>query len=203
MEVPPDPVELCRFLCSESRVSFGQLLASPSGVRPQLEPHFVEAAPDHGGRLHLCPPDVAGELALVAGKGPEQGFAFRLTSRRILHAMNGAYREARETRRRYPVNYAYMNPEDMAEAGIAEGAQVEIASAAGAIRTLARAEDRLRRGVVSMTHMFGPLVGTGDPVAGGGSNVGQLTSLTDMLEPINFMPRFSAIPVNVRPVSNG
>ena len=48
-----------------------------------------------------------------------------------------------------------------------------------------------------MTHMFGPLVGGFDPVAEGGANVGQLTSLTEHLQPINFMPRFSAIPVNV------
>jgi hypothetical protein len=48
-----------------------------------------------------------------------------------------------------------------------------------------------------MTHMFGPLVSTGDPDADGGANVGQLTSLRQGLEPINFMPRFSGIPVNV------
>ena len=29
-----------------------------------------------------------------------------------------------------------------------------------------------------MTHMFGPLVGTGDVLADGGANVGQLTSLS-------------------------
>jgi anaerobic selenocysteine-containing dehydrogenase len=91
-----------------------------------------------------------------------------------------------------------MNPEDMAEAGIAEEAEVEIASAHGTIRTLARSEDRLRRGVISMTHMFGPLIGSGDPRADGGANVGQLTSLCEDLQPINFMPRFSGIPVNVR-----
>jgi anaerobic selenocysteine-containing dehydrogenase len=90
-----------------------------------------------------------------------------------------------------------MNPEDMAADGIADGDMVEIASAFGAIRTLARAEARLRRGVISMTHMFGPLVSGGDPVAEGGASVGQLVSLTEHVQPINFMPRFSAIPVNV------
>lgn len=51
-----------------------------------------------------------------------------------------------------------------------------------------------------MTHMFGPLVSGPDPLADGGANVGQLTSLTEHLEAINFMPRFSAVPVNVKPL---
>ena len=119
---------------------------------------------------------------------------------RAIHTLNGAFRHSREARRRYPVNPAWMNAEDMAEAGIAEGDLVEVASAHGALRTVARADARLRRGVVSITHMFGPLVSTGDPVGEGGANVGQLTSLSEHLQPINFMPRFSAVPGNGRPV---
>jgi hypothetical protein len=49
-----------------------------------------------------------------------------------------------------------------------------------------------------MTHMFGPLVGSGDPIADGGANLGQLVSLTEHVQQINFMPRYSAIPVNVK-----
>lgn len=198
MAEKPDPEELCRFLCSESAVPFDEIKANPSGVRPGMEPHHVLPGPDSGGRLELCPPDVAAELAASASERPERGYGFRLINRRVLHALNGAYRESKEARRRYPVNYAYMNPEDMREAGVMEEAPVEIASEFGSIRTIARSEDRLRRGVISMTHMFGPLVGTGDPVADGGANIGQLTSLTQKVEPINFMPRFSAIPVKVR-----
>ena len=194
----PDPEDLCRFLCSESAVPFDEIKASPGGVRPKSEPRQVLPARDGTGRLALCPPDVAGELAALAVQVPEAGFAFLLTSRRILHALNGAFRHSRETRRRYPVNYAYMNPDDMREAGIGDGDRIELASAYGTVQTLARSEDRLRRGVISMSHMFGPLIGSGDPVADGGANVGQLTSLSEHLQPINFMPRFSAIPVNVQ-----
>jgi anaerobic selenocysteine-containing dehydrogenase len=193
----PDPHELCRFLCSESAVPFDEIKASPSGVRGAVEPRRVLPGPNDTGRLHLCPHDVAAELAELANEQPEQGFCYRLICRRILHAMNGAFRNSRESRRRYPVNYAYMNPEDMREAGIADGMLVEVASQFGRIRTLAKGEDRLRRGVVSMTHMFGPLIGGDDPVAEGGANIGQLTSLTEVLQRINFMPRFSAVPVNV------
>ena len=194
----PDPEELCRFLATESAVPFDELLAHPEGVRPEMEARFVKPGSLSDGRLELCPPDVADELAALAGEEGEDGFGYRLTCRRILHALNGAYRESKEARKRFPVNYAYMNPQDMADEGIADGDTIEIASAHGAIRTLAKGEERLRRGVVSMTHMFGPLVGSGDPLADGGANLGQLTSLTEHVQPINFMPRFSAVPVNVR-----
>ncbi len=195
----PDPEALCRFLAADSVVPFDEIKANPSGVRPDMPPRYVLPAPAEApGRLELCPSDVARELAGLALERPEQGFAYRLTCRRILHALNGAYRDSREVRRRFPVNYAHMNPEDMERDGIADGDLVEIASEFGTLRTLAKGEKRLRSGVVSMTHMFGPLVGGDDPLADGGANAGQLTSLTERIEPINFMPRFSAIPVNLR-----
>jgi anaerobic selenocysteine-containing dehydrogenase len=201
MTEQPDPEALCRFLAADSAVPFDEIKANPSGVRPNLEPRFVKPAPaDALGRLELCPPDVAAELAALADEPRERGFAYRLTCRRILHALNGAYRDSQEARRRFPVNYAHMNPEDMRADGIADGDMIEIASEFGSVRTLAKGEDRLRRGVVSMTHLFGPLIGSGDPQADGGANLGQLTSLTEHVQPINFMPRFSAVPVNVRVV---
>jgi anaerobic selenocysteine-containing dehydrogenase len=193
----PDPEALCRFLAAGSAVPFDALLAHPEGVRPAMADHFVQAAPVAGGRLELMPPDVAAELAGILAEEQDDRFAYRLTSRRILHALNGAFRDSHQTRRRLKLNYAYMNPDDMAQEGLADDDLVEIASEHGTIATRARAEDRLRPGVISMTHMFGPLVSSGDLEADGGANVGQLTSLSQGLEPINFMPRFSGIPVNV------
>jgi len=195
----PDPEALFRWLAKDSAVPFDEIKASPGGVRSEGAHRSVLPAPSDLGRLELCPPDVAAELAALAQAEPETEFPFRLTCRRILHAVNSAYRDSREARRRYPVNYAYMNPDDMAEAGIAEDRLVEISSRFGTLQTLARAEARLRRGVVSMTHMFGPLVASGDVVFDGGANVGQLTSLSEDLQPINFMPRFSGVPVSVAP----
>jgi anaerobic selenocysteine-containing dehydrogenase len=202
MKEKPDPEDLCRYLAKDSIVPFDEIRASPSGVSPRMEPRFVKPAPpDAPGRLELCPPDVAEELAALAADAPEPGFRYRLTCRRVLHALNSAFVESRGARQRFPVNYAHLNPDDMRAEGVADGDLIEIVSEFGRVRTLAKGEDRLRRGVISMTHMFGPLVGSADPAAEGGANVGQLTSLTKHVQRINFMPRFSAIPVNVRAVA--
>lgn len=194
----PDPEDLCRFLASGSAVPFEEMLAHPEGVRPELAETFVQRAPSEAGRMELMPADVAAELSAVLDEDEtREGFPLRLISRRVLHALNGAFRESRGARKRYPVNWAWMNPQDMADLGIDEEALVEVASPHGRLLTRAKAEERLRRGVVSMTHMFGQLVGGDDPDAEGGGNVGQLCSLSEGLEAINFMPRFSGVAVRV------
>lgn len=196
----PDADDMLRFLCSESAVDFDSLRATPGGIRRADGSGEVRPPPGDGGRLELCPPDVAAELAALASSPPVHSLPYRLTCRRIAEAVNSAFRDSIRARRRHRVNHLFMNPQDMADAGLVEDQPVDILSETGQARTLVRADERLRRGVVSMTHMFGRLTGSGDPLADGGANVGQLTSLTRDLQPINFMPRFSAIPVDIRPV---
>ncbi len=48
-----------------------------------------------------------------------------------------------------------------------------------------------------MTHLFGELQASRYPLQHAGSFTGALTSLQQHLEPINFMPRFSGVPINV------
>lgn len=202
MQTRPDAEDMLRFLCRNSRVPFDDLLANPSGVRPDIPAHYVlPAKEDNGARLELCPADVTAELNSVLAEPGDTGFRYQLTCRRILEAMNSAYRDAERTREKYPVNWLFMNPQDMAEENISEGDAVEIVSQAGRIKGLVKAEAGLRRAVISTTHMFGQLQASADPVAQAGSFTGRLTSLEQYLEPINFMPRFSGIPVNV--VSSG
>lgn len=198
LQQAPQPEEMIRYLCSHGDVSFEQLLEHPAGIRPQRPPQHVQAVDDNGVRLQLCPPDVAAELAALAAEQEDGRFRYRLSCRRVLEALNSAYRDSDRALRRYPVNWAYMNPQDMQQNGIAEGAKIEIESEAGRILGIARADAGLRRGVLSMTHLYGSLAPSRDPQGQRGSHTGRLTSLQQYLEPINFMPRFSGIPVNLR-----
>ena len=197
MNDKPDANTMLRFLCSQGAVDFDTLRASPGGIRREGGAGLVMQAPVDGGRLELCPSDVADELSELASPAPPTHYRYSLTCRRIAEAVNSAFRDSARARKKYPVNYLFMNPDDMLADGIAPDQMVHIVSSAGQTKTLARADERLRRGVVSMTHMFGKLIDSGDPIADGGANVGQLTSLTQDLQPINFMPRFSAVRVNV------
>jgi len=194
----PDPEEMIRFLCKNSVVSFEALRANPAGVRPDLpEQRVLPAAEDNGARLQLCPADVAAELETVLCESTEHGFSHYLVCRRILEAMNSAYRDAARTRKKYPVNWAYMNPSDMTDKGIVEGQEIRLESEFGSIAALVKSDAQLRRRVVSMTHLFGKPNSTAGPLEQGGSFTGQLTSLQKYLEPINFMPRLSGVPVNI------
>ena len=196
MDTVPDPEDMIRFLCKNSRVSFEELKANPSGVRPAFPEQLVKPKPDDWqGKLQLCPDDIAAELKQVLSESPERGFY--LTSRRILEAMNSAYRDGARTRRKYPINWAYMNPEDMAELDIAEGDHITLGSEFSAIEAVAKADKNLRRRIVSMTHLFGRIGKRNNPEQTGGSYTGHLTSLQKYLEPINFMPRFSGVPITV------
>lgn len=198
MQARPDPEDMLRFLCRNSRVSFDELVANPSGVRPDITEHFVlPATEDNGARLQLCPADVADELGQLLAEDGDPRFRYLLVCRRILEAMNSAYRDAERTRRKYPVNWAYMNPTDMADEALNEGERIAITSECGQIHAVVKAEAALRRGVISMTHLFGELQASRDPLRQAGSFTGALTSLQQHLEPINFMPRFSGIPINI------
>lgn len=157
----------------------------------------LPAPSDNGVRLELCPPDIAAELTQVLAETANSGFTHYLTCRRILETMNSAYRDAARTRGKYPVNWAYMNPADMPVKGLCDEQEIDIQSEFGKIRAVCKSEAALRRGVISMAHMFGALQSEAEPAVQGGSNTGRLTSLQQYLEPINFMPRFSGIPVNI------
>lgn len=195
----PQTEDLVRWMSSQHLVRYDHLIAHPQGIL--LDDHAViePAGEDDGIRMDLCPPDVAKELAQVRlGSEIDTDFPFRLTSRRQLESMNSAYTNASRTRLRYPVNPAFMNPQDMEDQGIFDGDSIEISSAHGTVVTVARRDPSLRRGVISMTHAWGALDPAADPEGTSGAFVGRLISLEKDLQPINYMPRQSAIPIAVR-----
>lgn len=169
------------------------------------DPQFVEEAdPDCAGRFTVMPDDVRTELATVAAEPFEPGhyisngrsFTHRLASRRIRDVQNSSHRNVPVIRKRMPYNYAYMNPGDLVSLGLEPGDKVDISSDTGTIPGVVQADPTVRAGVVSMTHGWGTLPDE-TIYERDGSNTGLLISTDRDVDPINGMPRMSAVPVNV------
>ena len=89
-----------------------------------------------------------------------------------------------------------MNPDELSALGVADGDRIIISSDTATIPDVVAADPTVRCGVVSMTHGWGSLPDETD-YDRHGSNTGLLISTDRDLDPINAMPRMSAIPVNV------
>jgi anaerobic selenocysteine-containing dehydrogenase len=152
---------------------------------------------DSGARLDLCPDDIAADIERVRSQ-PVRKDRYRLSVRRLAVAMNSHYRNGAYAKKKFPQNFAYMNPDDMLAEGLVDGSRIDISTSDGAIIGVVRADPTVRPGVVSMTHCFGAPDPADDPEAESGSHTGRLIPLDPTrAESINFMPHKTGIPVSI------
>jgi anaerobic selenocysteine-containing dehydrogenase len=187
MDKAPSPESLFRILLRHSAFDPEDLIAETRGRLFGPEPMFVGAAEPDPPRFAVAPTDVVAELDALASTRRNAG-ALRLTCRRVRDVQNSMYHDLPSISRRMPTNPLMMNPDDMAERGLARGDQAHLASAHGRLCVRVAADADLRRGVVAMTHGWGE---------GRGVNVNALTSLTDKRQSINAMPVLSGFDVTV------
>jgi anaerobic selenocysteine-containing dehydrogenase len=208
MERQPSMDDILAILARNAPVPLDELKRHPRGALFEGEPQLVEPAePGWAGRFTCMPDDVAAEMAEVLAEGapaPLPGglaVTHRLAVRRHRDVFNSTLRHLPTMRRRVPHNLAYLAPDDLAAHGLAAGDWIEITSDAGRIEAVAAEDPQLRPGVVSISHGFGGLPdadgATGDYLSEGVS-INQLISTDRHLEPINAMPRMTAIPVHIR-----
>lgn len=193
---PTSAEEVLQRLCALGPLTWEELLAHPHGVAPE-DRAVVEAVPDDGARLDVCPPDVAAEITAVLSRRPDNdAYPLHLVVRRARGAMNGAFRSAAKVVRGMPYNPVHVDPDTLALLGLEDGATVTVESAAGSVVGRVRGDESLLPGTVALTHAWGPLTGKGGEA---GSNVNLLISASSDLQPINAMPRLSAVPVRIVP----
>jgi anaerobic selenocysteine-containing dehydrogenase len=205
MSKRPTTDSLLAIVARHAPVSFEELKSYELGKIFDEKPQFVEAAdPGHPGRFTVMPEDVAAEMHQVAAETHRcqpylddgKTFTHLLTSRRVREVQNSAYRNLPITRARMPYNYAYLHPDEIALLQIHVGDKILISSATDSIQAVVAADPTVRTGVISMTHGWGGLPDE-TIYERDGSNTGLLISTDRDLEPINAMPRMSAIPVNI------
>jgi anaerobic selenocysteine-containing dehydrogenase len=205
MSKRPTTDSLLAIVARHAPVSFEELKSYELGKIFDEKPQFVEAAdPGHPGRFTVMPEDVAAEMREVAAETHRcrpyldngKTFTHLLTSRRVREVQNSAYRNLPITRARMPYNYAYLHPDEIALLQIEAGDKILISSATDSIPAVVAPDPTVRLGVISMTHGWGGLPDE-TIYERDGSNTGLLISTDRNLEPINAMPRMSAIPVNI------
>lgn len=200
MENPPTSEDLLALVTSRGRIDPEALRAHPHGMRVPHPGSVVAPRPTGDTqRLDLLAADVAAELATALAEIDDVALSgddrFLLVSRRLKEVINSLGRGVTGMAK-LPYNPAYLTPGDLARLGLEPGDEVVLTSESGAVRAYAHPDATMRAGTVALVHGWGSL----DPDAGpeGGTNVNRLTTGRDALQPINRMPRFTAIPVRVR-----
>jgi anaerobic selenocysteine-containing dehydrogenase len=207
MDTAPTDDDFLRIIARHSAVPFDEFKqAALGGKLFELPPVYVEPAGPKAGRFCVMPDDVAAEAAsfLETTGAAEQlerdaQFNFRLIVRRMREVSNTSCRHFATARVRAAYNPLSIHPDDLAQLGLADGADAQVLSRHGRIPAIVRADATLKRGVVSMTHGFGGLPGEEADYRRHGASVSRLLSLDEDCEPLQAMPLMSGVPVRIEP----
>jgi anaerobic selenocysteine-containing dehydrogenase len=200
MTRPPSTEQLLAILARHSSIPFEELRAATSGsVFPVPPMTVLGGPPETDAKFDAMPADVSAELAAVRAQTfSHPQYPYRLAVRRMREVQNSMYRQLPAIHRRTPYNPVWIHPEDLVDLSIAAGTLVEIRSPHGAIRAICAADDSLRRGVIAISHTWGALPDSDERYMEVGTNTNLLIDSSADPDPINAMPRMSAIPVALR-----
>lgn len=184
---------------SEARAD-AQVSEHPGGAIFYHDKHLVIEAADSDAnhKFDLAAGDMPAAVADYATNPPEaQGFDFRLISRRSKHRYNSNGHTFPHLRKKMPTNPAFFHPDDLAALSIDDGSVIEITSAVSSIFAVTKASDKVRRGVISMSHAWGDDDAGKDEVHEQGGSTNRLIDDAIGMDPITGMILQSAIPVRV------
>ena len=173
---------------------------------------------EHGGflasvaqdaRFDCCPSPLRGALERAEGifedliiEGSGGNEPLKLITRRTNYMMNSGFQNVKILRdaKGGRTNPLFMNPRDALGRGLREGQWVIVRNANGELRTPLSLDERLREGVVSMSHGFGNERTSGMPIAQAqpGVNVNVLSPTgAKSFDPIGGMGHLTGIAVEV------
>lgn len=212
LDARPSKLEVMKLVLPNTRVPLEELREREGGgVYEAVAPTVQPADSGHAGRLDVGPQEVCEELREIraevfsetgAGYGEEaDAYTHRLISRRLRHVYNSSGQYLSAIRKEGVTNPAFMNPEDLRELGIDGGDLVEIESAHGRMPAVAEPAEDIMRGVISMAHAWGGTPSEDAKVREIGSATNRLVDDATDYDPVSGMARQSAIPVNVRALS--
>jgi len=149
--------QLALLLRTGRRTTLKELRAHPQGLDlGPLLPTMPGRLQTEGHRVDLAPRLVVDDLArLEAWLADRPSDALVLIGRRHKQDNNSWFHNSTRLTRGRPRHQLLMNPQDLSERGIADGALVEVSSRVGTVRVEVAASEDLMRGVVSLPHGYG------------------------------------------------
>ncbi|MFM9937114.1 MAG: molybdopterin-dependent oxidoreductase [Novosphingobium sp.] len=206
MDAVPDKMTMldlishgCLVKPSQARAD-SQASDTPGGpvLYPAAHATIAPADPDAAHKFQLGAGAMPAAFSGYATARPEEdGFDFRLISRRSKHRYNSNGHISEFLKKKMPTNPAFFHPDDLAALAIAEGDVIEITSRVATIHAVTQASDKVRRGVISMSHAWGSDDAGKDEVRVEGGSTNRLIDDAVDMDPITGMPVQSAIPVRV------
>ncbi len=178
--------------------TFGEFLSQMSG------PDGFDCCPDAmAPALERAEPilsELVDELSVESagqGSGP-----LKLITRRTNYMMNSGFQNLKElkTSKGSITNPLYMNPRDALTRGLREGQWIVVSNEFGTLRAELEFDEKLREGVVAMSHGFGNAATSGMPTAQqhAGVNVNILSPVgPGTFDPISSMSQLTGITVEV------
>lgn len=205
MTEPPTDEDFLARIAGNSALPFADIKQQAAGGKLfDLPAKQVAPAGPKAGRFSVMPGDVAEELQRYTGAEPvvhtlgdTSAYPLRMIARRMREVSNTSCRDFPTARRRTPYNPLAMHPEDMTRLSLRDGDRVTVSSDNGQIPAIIKTDSSLKRGVVSMTHGFGDSPDNAVNYLERGASLSPLISLQRDCEPLQAMPRMSAIPVRV------
>lgn len=170
---------------------FGALKRAERGIQvtPQRGAGLRLRGTAHGhGRLLLAVPEFVGALQAMQSSRPAPHVLQLVTSVRPLQTLNTWLQPSGTSS--HLRGQASLNPADLTARGLADGDRVRIRPAGAAawrLRTVVRADEGVRPGVMVLPFGWGHLSGAGMADGDAGGNANALV-LTDVLEPFTGQP---------------
>lgn len=205
MDKPPSDDDFLRVIARNSAVPFDEFKQRAlGGALFELPAKVARPAGERAGRFAVMPQDVFEELqAFLATRGTadliaaQPEFSFRLIARRMREVSNTSCRDLPTARARTPYNPLAVHPEDLTQLGLQDGDEAQLISAHGRIPAIVKADQTLKRGVVSMTHGFGGMPDEAEDYKTRGASISKLLSLDHDYEKLQAMPLMSGVPVRI------
>ncbi len=169
------------YLLTSSETDFAELKQKRLMTDPPVFGWVQKFVDEKVGGWRLAPAPLAGQLRdLVARESAEEPGSLILIPRRQKYHENSRLTDLRDPPQ------VFMNAQDAAAAGLAEGAMVRVSSASGELRRPLKFDQTLRPGCINVPH------GWSD-----GMNVNRLTSTTRDVDALTGMLLYSGLEVEV------